>query len=97
VEAITKNDFLARLPFNTSDFTFEDVLEEVNSLISPYGEVIKCVEQPCAAAVNMEDGLLISRSAPDLPDLTSLPADVSKLPTWQQAAIKQAKSLKGGK
>lgn len=97
VEKVSPNDFLSRLPFNTSDLKYENVLAKVNSLISPTGIVISCTEQPTVldGSVLLESGLLISRTAPALPNITAAPADLTKLPAWRRAAIKQVKSLGG--
>lgn len=38
----------------------------------------------------------LERSGPQLPTVDNLPADISNLPLWKQAAIQQARKL-GGK
>ncbi len=98
IERITPDEFLSRLPFETSDLGVNEIYNRVNTLISPTGEVISCVEMPTVSKeqVPIESGLLISRRTPVLPDISKIPADTSKLPAWRRAAITQAKNIKGG-
>lgn len=99
LEKVSPEDFLSRLPFKTSDFTIDEIYTEVNSLISPNGNNITCVEQPTipSGQILLENGLRLTRSMPAFPDISQVPADISKLPAWRRAAITQAKNLGGGR
>jgi len=99
VERISAADFLSRLPFDTSDIRVEDISDWVNSSICPAGQsTLEVVESPACKPelVPLEAVININRVAPNLPDTSRLPADVSTLPAWKRAAIQQARKLGGG-
>lgn len=94
VESVSEIDFLGRLPFETKDIDISFVYKSVNTLLSPNGDVIECIEQPTVPGVILiEKSIQLSRKGPNLPDLSSLPVDTTKLPPWRRAAIQQAKNL----
>jgi hypothetical protein len=97
IENVSPEDYLSRLPFDTSDLDIGNIYSEVNHLISPTGNIISCVEYPTIASgtVLMENGLLYTRNAPAIPDVSKAPTDLTKLPVWRRVAIKQAKNLGG--
>jgi hypothetical protein len=100
IENITLDTYLSRLPFETADLKLEEMLETINSLLSPTGETKLFVDYPsidlASKKVPMESGFKIQRESVSLPDLTKIPADLSKLPKWKQASIRAAKNLEGG-
>lgn len=100
IESLQPKDYYSYLPFDTSALKFVNIPQEINERILSLsdGNPIVFSDLPCVPTgkVLFEDGLVISRVAPSLPDVSKLPKDVSSLPAWKQAAINQAKNLQGG-
>jgi len=96
--AITAENFLSHLPFPPGEITIEEIVQEVNNIIAPDGQVVQFVDVPYIdpAKVPLEQGLLIERVSPKIPDFGDAAKDESKFKPWQKRAIEQAKRL-GGK
>jgi hypothetical protein len=98
VENITLSDFLPRLPFKTDDLDLNDIINRVNQYLAPSGGTVEFIDYPMIpnGKVSLEEKLYITRIAPALPDITTIPANIESLPAWKRAAINQARNFNGG-
>jgi hypothetical protein len=98
VEAITADDFLSRLPFETQDLKIDDIVNDVSTLIGADSGPVDFVDSPAVpeGVTALENSLGISRIAPAIPDISKAPADISSLPAWKRAAIRQVRNIEGG-
>lgn len=93
---VTSEDYLSRMPFDTSDITMDTLVEEFNRLLSPDGSILSFTDIPFPTVdkLPMESQLLIQRTSPDLPSSDiKVPASA---PSWKKAAAKQMNNLRGG-
>ncbi len=98
VEAIVPDDFLSRLPFETKDFSIDEIVENVNTLIGADSDIVDFVDSPAVpnGVTALETALRIARVAPAIPDISKVPADIESLPAWKRAAIRQIRNIEGG-
>jgi hypothetical protein len=93
LEEVSRDNFLERLPFDTSDIDIDLVCERVLNLISPDGQHLLVTDVPCPTSAKLDSCFKIQRQAVNLPDITGeLPDDA---PDWKKAAVNQALKLKG--